>query len=64
MNILFRYPPSMHRLILHHDSQKTQESGGKTAIGAVPQEFFGTMDAGTNVRVVPLFISRLLLAIQ
>jgi hypothetical protein len=54
----------MHRLILHHDSQKTQESGGKTAIGAVPQEFFDTMDAGTNVRVVPLFISRLLLAIQ
>jgi hypothetical protein len=37
----------MHRLIFHHDSQKTQESGGKTAISAVPEEVFGMMDAGT-----------------
>jgi len=58
----------MHTLIFHHASQKTQESGGKTAISAVPEEVFCTMDAGTIVGVVPSFISRLfsrfLLAIQ
>src|SRR5205823_7206141 len=50
-NILFRYPPSMHRLIFHHASPKTQEKGGNTTINAASEEVFGTMDAGPIIGV-------------
>ena len=40
----------MHRLIFHHAAQKTQERGGKTAIRAVPENIFGTTDAGLIIR--------------
>src|SRR5437764_13496604 len=49
-NILFRYPPSMHRLVFHHASPKTQEKGGKTTINAASEEVFGTMGHRSNYR--------------